>query len=95
VEDTWHSAQDTLAQAGQGLAQNVSETVSTVADQAQALATTAAQRARDATTALGQRLGPALEESVEALPALSQRYPVATLVLTAGLAYWLGTRSCQ
>jgi hypothetical protein len=93
--ETWHSAQDTLSQVGQGLVQNVSETASTVADQAQVLATSAAQRARDATTALGQRLGPTMGESLEALPALGQRYPVATLVLTAGLAYWLGARSRQ
>jgi hypothetical protein len=91
--DTWHAAQDTLAQAGHGLAQNVSESASTIADQAQTLATSSAQRARDATTALGQRLGPTMRESVEALPALGQRYPVVTLVLTAGLAYWLGARS--
>jgi hypothetical protein len=91
--NAWTAAQDTLGQAGHGLVQNVSETAAEVADQAQTLVTSAAERAREATTAVGQRLGPTMGESLEALPALGQRYPVATLVLTAGLAYWLGMRS--
>jgi hypothetical protein len=87
----WSAAQDTLAQAGQGLGENVAETASGLADQAQALAAGVTQQAREATTALGQRLGPVMDESWEALPAVATRYPVATLLLVAGLSYWVGT----
>jgi hypothetical protein len=93
LEQTWNSAQDTVTQAGQGVAQNVAETASSLANQAQTLATGVTHQAREATTALGQRLGPMMDESWEALPPAATRYPVATLLVVAGLSYWAGTRS--
>jgi hypothetical protein len=91
--DAWQATQETLTTAGQGVARNVAETTSGVADQARTLAASATEQAREATTALGCRLGPMMQEGLEAVPALGQRYPVTTLLLAAGLGYWLGTRS--
>jgi hypothetical protein len=34
-----------------------------------------------------------MEESWDALPAVATRYPVTTLALALGLAYWLGASS--
>jgi len=91
--EAWQATQETLTTAGQGVARNVAETTGHVAEQARTLAGSATEQAREATTALGRRLGPALPERLEAVPALGQRYPVTTVLLAAGLGYWLGTRS--